>query len=266
MFAIFLGVPVVLGITMGLLYKYNGKKELFRMDLVQFVYGFVILPLLFIWMKSFVYYLLREELALGLSPRELFLIDTGMSTLFLYVYAFVVIHSLTKTLNLKYYSDPLYDIFQHTEYYHVWLSHVVMYVGGMSLMSLLGIINVFIPLAGDLTRLDILSVIGFGLLSGVLMFVGIWLSDPEHPNFMRLMKLAISFFFVIHVVIYFAFNPTLRAQYSLYWFTFLNFLVGTLCSLFFERSDKAVRWTEKLKHDLWEMKLKTWVDFYKKKS
>lgn len=266
MITLILAAPLTLGVIMAYIYKHNGKREIFRLDLVQFVYSFVILPLLFIWMKTFVYYLLRDELALGLSSRDLFLIDTAMSTLFLYVYAFVVIHSLTKTLNLKYYRDPLYDIFAHTEYYHVWLSHVVMYVGGMSLVSFLGLLNLWVPLTSELGRVDIAVVSVLGVLSGLVLFVGIWLSDPEHPHFMRLMKLAMSWFFVIHVLAYFWLNPNLSPAYAFYWFTFLVFLSSTLCSFLFERSARAVRLTTKLKHDLWEKKLLSWSEYLSKEK
>ncbi|EKD43989.1 MAG: hypothetical protein ACD_72C00045G0003, partial [uncultured bacterium] len=38
------------------LYRYNGKKEILRFDLVQFFYAFILMPMIYIWFKSFLFF------------------------------------------------------------------------------------------------------------------------------------------------------------------------------------------------------------------
>ena|SRR3989344_6001029 len=248
-------VPVGAYVAVLFLYRHTGKKELLRFDLVQFAYAFVVLPIFFIWLKSFVYFLFRSELGVKLSTGQLFTLDTVFSTLFLYIYAFVVIHSVTKTFNLKHYRDPLYDLFAHSEYYHVWLSHVVILVGAMAGVSLLSLVNLLVPFSVVASKVVMVAVVGAGLVTGALVFVGVWLTDPDQAQYMRLMKLSFGVFFMVHALMYFVFDPKFRAEYFMFWFLLMVFAGATVFSVMFERSKKALSWTEKLKHLLWEKKL-----------
>ena len=248
-------VPLFAYLAILILYRHNGKREVLKFDLVQFAYAFVILPIFFVWLKSFIYFIFKHELGVGLSTGQLFAIDTAFSLLFLYIFAFVVIHSLTKTFNLKHYRDPLYDLFAHSEYYHVWLSHVVMFAGGMLGGTLLSIVNLFVPLSLAVGKVVFMGVLGLGFGAGLLVFAGVWLADPDQAQFMRLMKLTFGFFFMVHVVLYFLFDPKFSIDQVVYWFIFMILTACVICSFFFERSKKAVSWTSKLKHQMWEKKL-----------
>lgn len=100
--AIFLFVIPLLTLVSGvLLYGQHGKKEFLKLDFVQFMYSFVIAPVMFVWLKSFLFFILRNELNFRLSISEIFIVDTIYSTLVMFIFAFVVIHSLTKSFNLK---------------------------------------------------------------------------------------------------------------------------------------------------------------------
>lgn len=255
LFLLFL-IPV-LAILVGLLsYKHNGKRELIRLDLVQFIYAFVIYPLMFVWLKSFLYYLLSKELEIRLSVTEMFVIDTFFTVIMLFVFAFLIIHALTKSFNLKYYRDPLYDIFEHSEYYHVWLSHLGMYFGMMLLFVLLAILNIFFPFEIAPNREFFFFILFSGLGVGLLGFLGLWLSDSEETQFMRLIKLGIAAFFTVLVVAYFALDPKFNLLYGWYWFTAMGFFSMVICSFLFEKSQKAKSLADRFKHYKWNYRLK----------
>ena len=46
------------------LYRKNGRREILKFDVVQFWYAFVLVPVLFVWFKSFLFFTLRDELNL----------------------------------------------------------------------------------------------------------------------------------------------------------------------------------------------------------
>lgn len=261
-------VPTFAIISAVLMYRLNGKKEFLKIDLVQFFYAFVLTPMLFVWLKTFLYFLLRVEVNIQLSTIQLFLLDTAFSLFFMYVFAFVVIHSLTKTFFLKRVRDPLYDVFAHSEFFHLWLTHLIMYIGGMVLISGLSIFNLWFPLEFDMSQINFYLINVFGLIAGFGVFMIIWLSDPKQDsaNFMRLMKLSFGFFFLIHVVVYFVINPPFSAAYGLYWGSLNIFTALVLCSLFAYRSERAQSFFEKvsdyLKHHGWGKN----VQLFKKKK
>lgn len=250
-------VPIFAVISAVLMYRLNGKKEFLKIDLVQFFYAFVLTPMLFVWLKTFLYFLLRVEVNIRLSAVQLFLVDTTFSLFFMYVFAFVVIHSLTKSFNLKRVRDPLYDLFEHSEFFHLWLTHLIMYIGGMVLISVLSIFNIWFPLEISMSRYNFYLLNVLGLVAGFFVFMIIWLSDPkqDQANFMRLMKLSFGFFFLVHVVVYFVFNPAFSPAFGLYWGSLNIFTALVLCSLFSYRSEKAQTFFEKmsdfLKHTGW---------------
>lgn len=92
------------------LYQHTGKREILKFDLVQFVYAFILAPIVYIWLKSFLFVFLVSELNLHLSVTDLFIADTVLTIIFLYVFAFLVIHSLTKSFELKRLRDPFYAV------------------------------------------------------------------------------------------------------------------------------------------------------------
>jgi hypothetical protein len=241
-------VPLLGALSTLWLYRHTGKKEFFKFDLVQFIYGFIVLPLLFVWLKSFLFVIMRRELEITLSVTELFIIDTFFSVLFLFVFAFVVIHSLTKTFSLKYERDPLYDIFEHSEYYHLWLSHVVMFGGIMAVISFLSVLNLWVPFEIALSKLQFYGVLLVGMVLGLVAYIGTRQANYGTGQFMRLMKLTFGLFFLIHVVAYLLFDPAFNAGFGFYWFTFMGFAMAVLCSFRFDRSERAVRLANKFKH------------------
>lgn len=250
-------IPIFSIISAVLVYRLNGKKELLKLDLVQFFYAFILSPMLFIWLKTFLYFLLRVEANISLSSGQLFVIDTIFSLFFIYVFAFVVIHSLTKSFNLKRVRDPLYDIFEHSEFFHLWLTHLIMYLGSQLLISLVSITNIWFPLEVMMGKTSFYTLCLAGLVCGFFAFMIVWLSDPkqERANFMRLMKLSFGFFFLVHVVIYFVFNPPFSPALGLYWWSLCVFTGLVMCSLFAYKSERALSFFERVsdffKHTKW---------------
>lgn len=250
-------IPVFAVISAVLMYRLNGKREFLKIDLVQFFYAFVLAPLLFVWLKTFLYFLLRVEVNFSLSSVQLFLLDTTFSLFFIYVFAFVVIHSITKSFNLKRVRDPLYNIFEHSEFFHLWLTHLIMYIGGMVLISGLSLFNIWFPLDIELSQVSFYIFNAASLIAGFFIFMIIWLSDPkqDQANFMRLMKLSFGFFFLVHIVVYFVFNPAFSPEFGLYWGSLNIFTALVLCSLFAYRSERAQTFFEKMsdffKHRGW---------------
>lgn len=261
MLIILLVIPVLaIAISIGL-YRLNGKKEILKLDLVQFFYAFIMSPVLFVWIKSLIYLLVRTELDIRLSQGEIFLIDTAFSTAFLYLFAFIVMHSLTKSINLKVGHDPLHDIFKHSEYFHLWLTHLVMYFGGLGLMTAIGIFNAWVPLQFEINRWAFYVLVASGVPSGLLIFLSAWLSDPkqDRANFMRLMKLMFGVFFLIHVIVYFVLDFGFNSQTGIFWWTSSVFTTTVICSFFAYRSTKAKSLFENLsewfKHHKWSTRV-----------
>lgn len=259
-------IPVLAVIASIVVYRLNGKKEFLKLDLVQFFYAFILAPILFVWAKSLLYLLLRTDLDIRLTASELFLFDTIFSTLFLYVFAFIVMHSLTKSINLKVGIDPLHDIFSHSEYFHLWLTHLVIYLGGASLITFLALANLVIPFQILLSDFWFHMINVGGFISGLFVFLGLWLSDPKQSgaHFMRLMKLSFGLFFLIHVVMYFLIEPKFDIQYGLYWGSSSMFAAIVLCSFFAYKSERAQtvfdRISDFFKHQKWDMRVELFKD------
>ncbi len=214
-----------------LVYRFQGRRQILKFDIVQFLYAFVFAPLLFIWTKTFLYIIIQNQIGFTLSPGEVFTLDTIMSVIFLYLYGFVVMHSLTKTFRLQNDKDPLYDIFWHSEYYHLWVTHIIMSVGGMAVIFLLGVVNLLIPLQMYTSGTGWLLLLIIGGVSGFLAYMSVLLADPKQQRragYMRLMKLAFGGFFSINLSLYLIFSPSFGINYGLFWWNFLVFAVATL--------------------------------------
>lgn len=240
----------VLGIVSALLaYRHVGKRDFLRFDMVQLVYAFLMAPLFFVWIKSFFFFLLRQQLQISLSLNELFLIDTLVSVLMLFVYAFIVIHSLTKTFELKREKDPLYDLFEHSEFFHLDFSHLVVYAGAIGIFTVLSVTNAFVPLAIEISQTYFYLILAVAFFAGLAGFIGVWTYEPQ-SNFMRLMKLLFAVAFLIHMIIYLSFDPNFTAAYVLYWFIFIMSAVTVALSFFAEKPEAKGGFLQRLPFQL----------------
>lgn len=238
-----LSIPLFAMISGLLMYRFTGRRQIMKMDVIQFFFAFVIAPVFFLWLKSLLFVVLRGEVELRLTVADAFIIDSIMSVVFLYIYAFVVIHSLTKTFHLNWTTDPLYDVFAHSEYYHQLLSHVVIYLGVMVLITLLSTLNIIFPLLDvPPLRSYVYGVFAIGSLCGMAGFAGIWQYETEASHFMRIMKLAIGGFFLWHVAAYFWLTPAVSLQYSIYWWSLAIFATMVFLSLFAEEPETESKW------------------------
>jgi uncharacterized membrane protein YcaP (DUF421 family) len=59
---VFILFPFILMAIGLLIFKFNGKKDLMKMDVVQFFYAFVLTPTIFIWLKTVVFINLKKLL------------------------------------------------------------------------------------------------------------------------------------------------------------------------------------------------------------
>ena len=258
-FLLFL-IPIAAFISSIILYRFNGKREFLRMDFVQFSYAFVYAPLLFVWMKSFLLLIMKNYLGTEVDFSTIFIIDTAFSVFFLYIYAFVVIHALTKSFNLKVYKDPLFDLFEHSEYYHLWLSHLVMFVGVMLIISVFSLANIFSPLDVQLDGYSFYAICALGGIAGAGAFLWFWLSDPkqEEANFSRVIKLFFGFFFMIQVTAFYIFDVPFKPEYVVFWFGMFFFTTTVIFSFFAYKSERAQGILERVsvgfKHKGWEFK------------
>lgn len=236
-----------------LLYKFQDRKfEIFRIDLVQFVYLFLVAPTLYVWLKSFLFYIVRNELFFVLTPTEMFVIDTVFSVIAFIVMAAIAMHSLTKTFWLKRHFDPHFDIYHLSEYFHLWWTHIVICAGAMALTTFISVTNVFFPLVMlGTSKLQFYSLLTFGLLSGVAVFLILALMNPKQGNFMRVMKLFLAFFLFIHVILYFIFDPTFNMPNVGYWFVFSMFLSAVFVASTFEGKQKTNKIVDFLTHIGW---------------
>lgn len=236
----------VIGTIVGLVfYSFQGKKDLLKIDIVQFYYTFVLSPIVFVWLKTMMYLLLQAN-SHHLSMKEIFAIDTAFSVVFLLVFAFVAMHSVTKTFNLKN-KDPLYDFFFDSEYIHLWLSHLAMAFGAISILTAVSFVNLWLPLDwnGSSSSLPILLVSAF--IVGLTIYLSLELSDPKQVkrfSFMRLMKLAIGLVFALHILMFAIKTPPLTLGYAPFWFMMMAFFGASLLGFFTYKSAKMKKWID----------------------
>jgi hypothetical protein len=247
----------VLALTSSLyMYRFHGRRQMLKFDLIQFIYSFVLSPVLFVTIKSIVFVLIKNELNIRLSINQIFLFDTLFSVIFLYIYGFIVIHSLTTSFKLVMLKDPLADLFEYSEYFHLWLSHVVMWIGGGLMLIIMGVLNIFFPLLLNPNRNLFFSSLWVGVLLGIVVFAATLNSDPQQRSYMRLMKLMFGFLFIINTICYFIFEPAMNMQYLLFWTSFLITMTLVACSLFVHRSDRAIRFFDRFKYKHgWDFRL-----------
>lgn len=242
-------LPVVMMVGSLLVYRFNGRREFLRFDLVQFLYACILTPLIFVWGKVLLFLLVKHGLTVGTSELTYLLLDSVFSVVFLYVFGFELVHSLTKSVSLKVLHDPRHDIFNHLEYFHLWLTHLIVFGGGLLLLAILGLANVFFPLDLQLSQTVFYSMLTTGLMTGALIFLGIWLSDPRQEagfHFMRVMKILIGVLFALHVMGYFVFVPRFAAAQVLFWWSALVFTALVIGAFLSYRSRRAKKWLEKV--------------------
>lgn len=220
-------ILVILLLLVPLIWRFSGRKELMKMDLVQFLYAFVISPAIFIWVKTALFFNLKQEL--GISVNDSYWIDTTLTVIFLYIYSFVVIHSLTKSFQIKKVKDPLFDVFEHSEYFHLWLSHLIVYSGGLLLMFLLGELNTFIPITLVSTKFALYLGIVIGILFGLIFYFGMLSYKVEkQKSFDRVMKFQAYFYTFIVLVNYFIFDITFSPANTIFWCSTFFFVTSTV--------------------------------------
>lgn len=229
------------------IYRYTGKKRIFNFDLVQFIYAFVIAPLVFVWIKTLVFYLVQSEVDL-IGQTNIFLIDTAVSLLGLGAYAFVIIHFITKNFEIKRYRDPLYDIFQLSEVIHLWISHLGLYFIVFLAATSLSILNLVFPLDADFSRTWFLLLLPIGAVLGFSAYVAVWLSNFTKSKFMKINKLMFAFYLFVHLCLYFLVNISFDPIYAVYWFFMSVFLATNFCSIFFDKSKKITKIFDRWHH------------------
>lgn len=253
MIILFFSILIIAALFALVIYRFNGKTKLFSFDLVQFIYLFVIAPMIFIWLKTFFFFILREQVLTTLTLSQYFIIDTLLSVIALYLFGVLAIHTITKVFWLEKHRDPFADIFKLSEYFHLWWSHIIMYLGGFVLITTISVLNLFfrLPTSTLEPQRGLLILIGF--IFGFIIYFTIWSSDPvqEKTHFLRLMKLSYVFFFLLYVFMYYLVNPPFHLEFGLYWFGFFTFLSTSTCVILFRRSEKALRFRNFLLHPGW---------------
>lgn len=233
-------IPLFTTIVGLLLYRFQGKFfELFRLDFVQFIYMFLMAPALFVWLKTFLFYLIRNELEITLSITEIFVIDTVFTVISIFVMGAIAIHSLTKTFWIKRHHDPDFDLYHLSEYFHLWWSHIIIWGGIMLMFTFLSLTNVLIPLDFELTKIWFLVTQAVAIVCGTIFFFAIWMSESDQGNFMRLMKILLVLVALIHIIVYFVLDPGYNSNYIAYWFVTTGFTTSAAIGGFFERSEKV---------------------------
>ena len=220
------------------IYRFGGRKELLKMDLVQFIYAFIITPTILIWIKTVVFLNLNNAVGIN-DPEDKFVVDTILTTFSFYLYAFIVMHSLTKTFAIKKDKDPLFDVFAHAEYFHLWLSHLVTYSGALFLIFALGVLNIFSPLLIQQSAINIFISFAIGILLSYLFYRAIWgYKIEERAKFDRVIKLQIYLYTFMLVVAYIIFKPKYSASFSMYWCTSVFYIFSVAFSQILRRSEK----------------------------
>lgn len=269
---VLIGIPLGTLVTALFLYQFVGKREFLYFDAIQFLYAFIVGPTMFVWLKSMLFLVLRTEFQQGLRLGDIFFIDTVFSLVALYVFAFIVIHSLTKSFSLRRYEDPLYDLFYHSEYFHLWITHIVMFGGAMVLLTILAVVNAFIPVVISMPRLTFYSLLAVAWVAGLFWFGAVWLADPKQEvrssqfRFIVLMKLVMGVSFLIHMLAFFIVKPSFTAAHMLYWFSTVAFAAQVMIGSFMYKSVRAQNtfqhFFNKLKHSGWDFRLQ----LFKKKK
>lgn len=249
MFFIFIGF-ILLAISSALfLYRHQGKRQVWNIDLVNFFYLFILFPLIFFWAKFFLFYLLRQEVGRTLTLNQFFFIDSAFTLGGIFLFIPLSIHALTKSFALKKTTHEEFDIFHVSEYFHLWWSHIGAFVGAMLLITFIATLNVFFPLLTK-TQLPFSLLSAISIVIGLVGFISIGLADPqqEKKNFMYLMKMTVGVLCLYHFSLFFTFRPTLSMFHAGFWSSFIIFLTAVICFLLFGSSPRFSRVKKRLVH------------------
>lgn len=241
-------IPILAILAGAVVYKQHGKREILRFDSVQFFYAFILMPVAYVWFKGFLFFLLQSQLQTFISQADILFWDTVYSVLFLFLYAFTVIHSLTKSFQLKRKKDPLYDLFEHSEYYHMWMTHSVILVGGMILFLLLAALNAWIDLPLAISRQQFYSLLLLALgMSWLIFQMFLLLKYSDFWN-VKLIKLLVGIFFVLHIIVYAVFEPSFAGEKVMYWYQLTFFFGLSVIGIIYpsEQADKGLH--KRIKH------------------
>lgn len=209
------------------------------MDLVQFLYAFVLTPAVIIWIKTIVFFNLKNELGVSLGIEDTFLIDTVLTLISLYIFSFVVIHSLTKSFQIKKDQDPLFDVFSRSEYFHLWLSHLITYSGGLLLMLFLALLNLFIPLVTISNKVGLHLALAIGVVLGILFFYAMLIYKVKgETRFDRVIKLQIYLYTLVLLTFYLAVRPDYSVNYAMFWCSAFFFVTAAISSQALRRGRK----------------------------
>ncbi len=231
-------IPIYVIALSFLLYRHNGKRELLKLDLVQFLFCFVFTPLVYVWLKTFFFFNIKNIPDLKLGLNGLFILDTAFTVLFLYIFAFVVIHTLTKSFHLKRIKDPLHDIFADSEYFHLGFSHVGVFSLGIISVLLISLSNIILPFPYAQDRYLYLG-IGSGVIIGLISYVGIWTHANGRKKFSKFINFLILINSLLLISLYFVYRPGFAPEFLIFWCGFFLLLVMSLLTQVLPRSLKA---------------------------
>ncbi len=220
------------------LYPKSGKNEFLKMDSVQFIFAFIVAPLTYIWLKSFLFYIIQQEYKINLTITQVFFIDTIFSLVAIYVISFNVIHSLTKSFNLKRKKDPLYDLFEDSEFMHGFLSHSAIYIGLFVLITFLSIVNLFYPLSGYDSKIELIPIIIGSSILAYHVFESVKNTDIGTTSYFKFNKIMYAAFFILFIGLYYHFKPRLNLSYFFYWIGFSSFFSLVILSFVIEKKEK----------------------------
>ncbi|MBD3250396.1 MAG: hypothetical protein GF381_02400 [Candidatus Pacebacteria bacterium] len=250
--ALYLILPFIIIFFSLLIYRFTGRRMFLKMDLVQMIYAFFTSPLLFIWAKHLIYqFFFDDQLKIAQVSFGLwFWLDTSFSVAFLLLYAFIIIHFVTKNFEIRRYKDEQFNILDFSEQLHLWVSHVGIYLGTMVLSALLALFNLFFPLPVEQNIFVFWFVPWLGVVLGVIVYLGIWLSNFTQGPFLKVIKLGIAIQTSVLTATYLIIRPAVSPIYFVYWFILTISVSVFLTSIFLEKSDRLMQWAEKLHHKL----------------
>jgi hypothetical protein len=240
MLGVFFAFPAILTLLTAVLYRFSGRKELYNLDLVQVLYMFVFGPLFFVWGKAMLLFLLFQQVNLfqEVTVKKVFLIDSIYSILFLIVYAFNTIHSLTKSFSLKKKKNRQLDIFLLAEYFHLDFSHLFIFAGGVFILTFLGLVNAFFPVEDIILRPIFFVALGFSVAAGVAYARSIYnyyksIKERRSRKFRVYMTAAQSICVLMLLVTYFVLELGVDSRYIFFWLS--SFCQMGACAFFITR-------------------------------
>lgn len=237
-----LGVlPLLLLLLSFITNRFGGKRELLKIDLIQFIYAFVVTPAIIIWIKTVVFYNLKNELGIALNVEDTFLIDTVLTVISLYIFAFMVMHSITKSFKIKHARDPLFDILTHSEYFHLWLSHIATYSGWLLIMLFLGILNLFYPVIIFSNKSGLYLSASAGVALGLMFYHAMNIYKvEEQKKFNRVMKFQVYIYTLVILTSYFISKPSYTLSFSTFWCSVFFFVTAAISTQFLKSKHKKM--------------------------